>query len=419
MTEQGIRTTCRFCGAGLELSLIDLGRQPLANSYLPDDPAAVAAEQRFPLHARVCQSCWLVQLDHDAPAENIFAHDYAYLSSYSDSWVAHAGRYAEAMIARFGLGPASRVIEVASNDGYLLRHFVEAGIPVLGVEPAGHAAEVARGRGVDTRVAFFNAETAAGLAAEGIRADLIAANNVLAHVPDIRGFVAGFPLVLAPEGVVTFEFPHLLNMIERVQFDTIYHEHYSYLSLLAVEAVLASAGLRVFDVGELPTHGGSLRVFACHQAAAHPEAPGLAVVRAREAAAGLGSPAPYAGFAARAEALRAGFMRYLAEARAAGATVAAYGAAAKGNTFLNYCGVGRAEIRAVADRNPQKQGRLLPGSHIPIVSPEALIGMKPERVVILPWNLKDEIAAQLASLRAGGSRFAVIDASAGGGVAEF
>jgi len=417
MTDGNIRTSCRFCGAGLDLSLIDLGLQPLANSYLPDDPAAVAAEQRFPLHARVCRSCWLVQLDHDAPAENIFAHDYAYLSSYSDSWVAHAGRYAAAMIARFGLGPASRVIEVASNDGYLLQHFVRAGIPVLGVEPAGHAAEIARGRGVETRTAFFNADTAAGLAAEGISADLIAANNVLAHVPDIRGFVAGFPRVLAPGGVVTFEFPHLLNLIERVQFDTIYHEHYSYLSLLAVEEVLASAGLRVFDVEELPTHGGSLRVFACHRAAGHAEAPGLAAVRAREAAAGLGSPAPYAGFAARAETLRTGFMRFLVRATAEGHVVAAYGAAAKGNTFLNFCGVGRAEIRAVADRNPQKQGRLLPGSHIPIVSPEALIAMAPGRVVILPWNLKDEIAAQLAPLRAGGSRFVVIDAGAAEGIA--
>ncbi|MCL5777379.1 class I SAM-dependent methyltransferase [Limibaculum sp. FT325] len=320
------------------------------------------------------------------------------------------------MAARLGLGTQSRVIEVASNDGYLLQHFVKAGVPVLGIEPAGHAAEVARGRGVETRVAFFNATTAAGLVAEGISADLIAANNVLAHVLDIRGFVAGFPLVLAREGVATFEFPHLLNLIERVQFDTIYHEHYSYLSLLAVEAVLASAGLRVFDVEELPTHGGSLRVFACHRAAAHAERPGLAAVRAREAAAGLASPAPYAGFAARAGALRSGFLDFLGRARAAGLTVAAYGAAAKGNTFLNFCGVGRADIMAVADRNPQKQGRLLPGSHIPIVSPEALIAVAPDRVVILPWNLKDEIAAQLAPLAARGTRLAVIDAGAPGGI---
>jgi SAM-dependent methyltransferase len=419
MTGTGERTACRFCGAPLDLSLVDLGRQPLANSYLPDTAVARAAEGRYPLHAKVCRACWLVQLDHDAPAEAIFDHDYAYLSSYSESWVAHAKSYAVDMASRFGLGPQSRVIEIASNDGYLLQHFVALDVPVLGIEPAGHAAGIARGRGVETRVAFFNAGTAAALAAEGISADLMAANNVLAHVPDIRGFVAGFPKVLRPEGVVTFEFPHLLNLIEKVQFDTIYHEHYSYLSLLAVERVLDSAGLRVFDVEELSTHGGSLRVVACHAGASHGAGPGLAAVRAREEQAGLGTDAPYTAFAPRAVALRDGFLAFLAACRAEGLTVAAYGAAAKGNTFLNFAGVGPDDIVAVADRNPQKQGRLLPGSHVPIVAPEALAPMMPDRVIILPWNLRAEIAAQLDHLRACGTRFVVIDAARAGAVEIF
>ncbi|MEM9098846.1 MAG: class I SAM-dependent methyltransferase, partial [Pseudomonadota bacterium] len=262
-------STCRFCGAQLSLCLVDLGETPLANSYLEPTAEAIAAERRFPLKAMVCERTWLVQLEHAVPADAIFDHDYAYLSSFSESWVAHAKRYADAMIERFGLGAESLVVEIASNDGYLLQHFHAAGVPVLGVEPAGYAASVAEEKGIPSRVMFFNADAAEDLAVEGSQADLMAANNVLAHVPDISGFVAGFPKILAREGVATFEFPHLANLLSQVQFDTIYHEHYSYLSLLAVETVLQSAGLRVFDVEKLPTHGGSLRVFACHQAASH------------------------------------------------------------------------------------------------------------------------------------------------------
>lgn len=398
-------TACRYCAAPLELTLVDLGATPLANSYLSPTPEAVANERSFPLRVMVCRDCRLVQTTETVPADAIFGHDYAYLSSYSASWVAHAGRYAEAMIARFGLTPDSLVAEVASNDGYLLRHFVTAGIPVLGIEPAGHAAGLAEEKGVPTRVAFFGRAFAQGLAAEGRRADLIAANNVLAHVPDIRDFAAGFAEFLAPQGVATFEFPHLLNLLRHVQFDTIYHEHYSYLSLLFVERLLGSAGLRVFDVEELPTHGGSLRVFACHEAAGHAEGAGLAKVCADEAAAGLDGDDAYGAFAPRVRAVCAAFHDFLDRAAADGVTVAGYGAAAKGNTFLNVCGVGADRIAFVADRNPEKQGRLLPGSHIPVLAPEALYERRPGYVVILPWNLAREISADHASIAAWGGRF--------------
>lgn len=395
--------SCRYCDAPLAITLADLGATPLANSY--PEPGTEADEKSWPLAVRVCGNCWLAQVDTDAPAEEIFSHDYAYLSSYSAGWVEHARRYAEAMAARFGLGAGSLVVEVASNDGYLLQHFVAMGVPVLGVEPAGHAASLARGKGVPTEVMFFNREAAQGLAARGIRADLIAANNVLAHVPDIGGFAAGFPEVLAPEGVVTFEFPHLANLIREVQFDTIYHEHYSYLSLMAVERIMEGAGLRVFDVEKLPTHGGSLRLFLCHEGAAHEETGAVAALRAEEAAAGLADPATYAAFSARVEAVRAGFRDWLAGAKAEGAKIAGYGAAAKGNTFLNYCGAGAGDLVCVADRNPEKQGRLLPGAHVPIVSPETMLAGRPDYVLILPWNLSEEIADQLAEIRDWGGRF--------------
>jgi SAM-dependent methyltransferase len=397
--------------------MLDLGAQPLANAYLPDMPQAVAAERRFPLHAMVCEACWLVQLDHVAPADAIFDHGYAYLSSYADSWVAHAKAYAKAMTARFGLGPSSLVAEVASNDGYLLQHFVAAGIPVLGIEPAGHAASLAMAKGVPTRVMFFDEGTARGLAAEGLAADLIAANNVLAHVPDIRGFVAGFALLLKPQGVATFEFPHLLRQLQGLQFDTIYHEHYSYLSLAAVERVFAATGLRAFDAAALPTHGGSLRVFACRDDAGHAPTAALAAARAEEAAFGIETPAPYRAFDAGVRAFTAAARASLAGLRDGGARLAAYGAAAKGVTFLNFLGLGRETFLAVADRNPLKQGRLLPGVHVPVIAPEALADLRPDVVLILPWNLRAEIAASLAPLRAGGTRFAVAAPDAPGGLA--
>lgn len=398
---------CRFCRAPLTRTFLDLGDQPLANSYLTPDQVAAGNEPVYPLHTRVCDACFLVQADHDVPAEAIFDDGYAYFSSFSPGWVEHARRYAEAMTDRFGLGPESLVVEVASNDGYLLRHFLAKDIPVLGIEPTANTAEAARAIGVRTDVVFFNAETGERLAARGDRADLMAANNVLAHVPDLNTFVGGFRHVLKPEGVLTFEFPHLLNLIELVQFDTIYHEHYSYLSLLAVEQVLAAHGLRVFDVEQLPTHGGSLRLFCCHQAAGREETDGLRAVRAAEAAAGLNRPQTYDGFTARVEAVRDSFLAFLSTARRDGKVIAAYGAAAKGNTFLNYCGVTCGDILEAYDANPAKQGRCLPGSHVPIRAPDAVKASRPDYVLVLPWNLKDEITGQLAFIADWGGAFVV------------
>ena len=398
---------CRFCRAPLSRVFLDLGLQPLANSYLTPEQLVAGDEPVFPLRTLVCDACFLVQADHEVPAEAIFDDAYAYFSSYSPGWVAHAERYAEAMIKRFGLGADSLVVEVASNDGYLLKHFLARGVPVLGVEPAGNTAEAARAQGVRTDVAFFNAETGQTLAARGEQADLMAANNVLAHVPDLNAFVGGFRHVLKAEGVLTFEFPHLLNLIEKVQFDTIYHEHYSYLSLLAVEQVLAAHGLRAFDVERLSTHGGSLRLFCAHQVSEHAETPALRDLRQIEAVAGLHRPQTYDGFTARVEAVREDFLGFLKAARDDGKTISAYGAAAKGNTFLNYCGVTRDDIVCAYDANPAKQGRHLPGSHIPVFAPEAVTQTKPDYLLILPWNLTDEITRQLAHIADWGGRFVV------------
>jgi SAM-dependent methyltransferase len=396
---------CRFCRTPLTHTLVDLGDQPLANSYLTAQALAAGSERSYPLHARVCHACFLVQVDDVVPADAIFDAGYAYFSSYSASWVEHARRYAEMMIERLDLGPDSLVVEVASNDGYLLQHFLARDIPVLGIEPTANTAEAARARGVPTEVVFFGAETGRDLAARGLRADLMAANNVLAHVPDISGFVAGFAHVLKDEGVLTFEFPHLLNLIEKVQFDTIYHEHFSYLSLLAVEQVLRANGLRPFDVELLATHGGSLRLFVCHLGSGREETEALRALRAREAAAGLDRIETYDGFTPRVEAVRTSFRTFLATAKAEQKPIAAYGAAAKGNTFLNYCAATAADIVAAFDANPAKQGRYLPGSHVPILSPAAVADLRPAYVLILPWNLKDEIIGQLGFVRDWGGRF--------------
>lgn len=396
---------CRFCRTPLTHTFVDLGEQPLANSYLTADELAAGTERAFPLHARVCPNCFLVQVDDVVPADAIFDAGYAYFSSYSASWVEHARRYAEAMIQRFGLGPDSLVIEVASNDGYLLQHFVAKDIPVLGVEPTAGTAEAARARGIPTEVVFFGEQAGRDIAARVGRADLMAANNVLAHVPDISDFVAGFREALKEEGVLTFEFPHLLNLIEKVQFDTIYHEHFSYLSLLAVEQVLKASGLRPFDVELLPTHGGSLRVFVCHAGSGREETEGLKALRRREAEAGLDRIETYAGFTPRVEAVRASFRAFLDDAKAQGKRVAAYGAAAKGNTFLNYARATPADVEAAFDANPAKQGRFLPGSHVPILSPAEVAAVKPDYLLILPWNLKDEIMGQLAYISEWGGRF--------------
>lgn len=399
------RPTCRACGAVLTRTVCDLGLSPLANSY-------VGAEHRHrgetfhPLHAYVCDACWLVQLEAFESPEAIFS-EYAYFSGFSAGWLRHAEDYVAAMVARFGLGPDSHVVEVASNDGTLLQYVVARGIPVLGVEPAANVARAAVARGVPTEVAFFGRDTGRRLAQSGHRADLTAANNVLAHVPDIHDFVAGFSEILKPEGVATFEFPHLLRMIESRQFDTIYHEHFSYLSLGVVIGLLRQHGLRVFDVEEWPTHGGSLRVFACREAAAHATGDAAARVLDAERAAGLFDASGYAGFGRAVADIKCAALRFLIEERAAGRTVCAYGAAAKGNTFLNYCGIGPELVQAVADRSPHKQGTWLPGSRIPVVAPDALLALRPDTVLILPWNLKDEIAGEMAAIRAWGGRFAV------------
>ena len=397
-------THCRFCHAPLDQVLVDLGSTPLANRNLR--PGEEAAERSFPLIARVCDECHLVQVDDSVPPDAIFS-DYDYFSSMSDGWVAHAKAYAAAMTARFGLGASSLVVEVASNDGYLLQHFVKAGIPVLGIEPAANVAAVAEKIGVPTEVAFFGAGTARELVARGLSADLTAANNVLAHVPAIADFASGFAILLKPQGVATFEFPHVLNLIEKLQFDTIYHEHFSYLSLLAVERVFEASGLRVFDVEEIPTHGGSLRIFACRSDAAHATTPAVAALRVRETAARLDARAGYEGYAEKVAAVKAGFLAFLAKAKAEGRKVAAYGAAAKGNTFLNFCGVGEGAIVEVYDRAASKQGKLLPGTHVPIVDPARMRETRPDYMIILPWNISHEVRTSMRHLGEWGGKFVV------------
>lgn len=394
---------CRFCRTALTQTLVDFGSTPLANAYLPG-PDSIAHERAYSLHVMVCNTCWLVQTTEAVPAEMIFDHEYAYLSSYSSSWVGHAKAYADAMVKRIGLSEQSQVIEIASNDGYLLQHFVALGVPVLGIEPAGHAAEIAKAKGVPTRVEFFGEETARALRAEGVSGDLMAANNVLAHVPAIRDFVRGVQILLAANGVATFEFPHLANLIEQVQFDTIYHEHYSYLSLAFVETLLRSVGLEVFDVETLATHGGSLRVFAGH-IGVHTETRAVQAVRAREKAMRLTRPAGYHGFPARVDLRVNEFLSFLQVAKREGKRVVGYGAAAKGNTFLNVAGIGIALVEFVVDKNLKKQGRLLPGSHIPVRPVEEILIAKPDYLVILPWNIAPEVIAQQAYIRDWGGEF--------------
>lgn len=397
---------CRFCGAPLTQTLIDLGSTPLANSYVERSNLG-QPDRCYPLHARVCCTCFLVQVDDVVPASDIFS-DYAYFSSYSDSWVEHAKTYAAAMTTRFGLGRQSRVVEIASNDGYLLQHFLTKGIPILGVEPASNIAAVARERGVPTEVEFFGRETAVRLRSNFGAADLLVANNVLAHVPNINDFISGAVVLLGTDGVFTAEFPHLLQLIEQTQFDTIYHEHYSYLSLLTVERIFAAHGLRLFDVEELETHGGSLRVFACHQgSSAYPALPSLDRLRIKERAAALDHMDGYRGLQPRVQNIRRDLLGFLECAREGRKTVAAYGAAAKGNTLLNYCGVTRESITFVCDRNPVKQGRFLPGSRIPILGPEEIAVRKPDYVLILPWNLRHEISRQLGYIRTWEGRLVV------------
>jgi hypothetical protein len=388
--------TCRLCDAELDVTFVDLGMSPLCESYVAAD-ALDGPETFYPLHVRICRQCLLVQLPAYVAGEDIFS-DYAYFSSYSDSWVAHAGRYAREMIEQLGLGSRSLVTEVASNDGYLLQHFVAAGVPVLGVEPAGNVAEVARGRGIRTEVHFLGAGTGAELADRIGRADLVAANNVYAHVPDIRDFTAGLAALVKPTGLVTLEFPHLMRLIERRQYDTIYHEHYQYLSLLTATRALATGGLVVVDVDELSTHGGSLRVHARPAEAAGEPSAAVKDVLEAEAAAGLHTLGGHAGFAEAVYRIKRDLTTFLLQARDEGRTVVGYGAPGKGNTLLNHCGIRSDLLRYTVDRIPYKQGRFLPGTHIPIHAPERIAQDRPDYVLVLPWNLRTEITEQLSYL---------------------
>jgi SAM-dependent methyltransferase len=397
---------CRFCRNPIRRTVVDLGMSPLCESYVEaarlDD-----MEPFYPLHVRICDSCLLVQLRAYVPPEEIFT-EYAYFSSYSTSWLEHARRYADMISERLRLGPDKLVVELGSNDGYLLQAFVERGIPALGIEPAANVAAVAVEHGVPTEVAFFGADTARRLAAEGRRADLLVANNVLAQVPDLNDFVAGIRLLLAPGGVATIEVPHLLRLLDRNQFDTIYHEHYSYFSLGTLQRILSAHGLTIFDVEELSTHGGSMRVYAAH-ADGHgvPADDSVADLLAREDAAGLSTPEPYASFAARVEETKRRLLEVLISIKREGKSVAGYGAPGKGNTLLNYCGIRGDLIDYTVDRNPYKQGRFLPGTHIPIAHPSKIAERRPDFILILPWNLKDEIIEQLSFVRDWGARFIV------------
>ncbi len=398
--------SCRFCQAPLHETFADLGRTPLANSFVSPDRARLM-EPFYPLHAWVCSACRLVQLEEFESPQHIFS-EYIYFSSYSESWLRHAAAYAEKMTQRLDLGATALVVEVASNDGYLLQYFKQRGVKVLGIEPAANVAAVAAEKGIPSEIAFFGAATAMRLREAGIAPDLMVANNVLAHVPDINDFVHGFALLLKPQGVVTVEFPHLLRLMQESQFDTIYHEHFSYLSLHVVQRIFARQGLRVFDVEQLATHGGSLRVFACHAASVrHAETPAVARLLAEEIAAGLEGDDAYRRFACQVVAAKSALLRFLIDAQAEGKLVAAYGAPAKGNTLLNYCGVGPELIAFTVDRSPHKQGKLLPGTRIPVRGPEAIMEEKPDYVLILPWNLQEEITTQMTAVRAWGGRFVV------------
>ena len=396
--------TCRFCSTPLTHSFCDLGMSPLSNAFVTAEKLN-SMEPFYPLHAFVCDNCYLVQLDEFESPEEIFS-DYVYFSSYSDSWLEHSKRYTEMMTQRLGLDAASQVVEIASNDGYLLQYFADRGIPVLGVEPAANVAAVAREKGIPTLVKFFGVETATQLRDDGLQADLLLGNNVLAHVPDINDFVAGMAIVLKADGVVTMEFPHLLRLIQLNQFDTIYHEHFSYLSLLTVERIFEAHGLQVFDVDELITHGGSLRIYARHDSG-EPVLSNVESVRRSESEAGIDQLSTYARFKEKAEVTKRELLSFLIEAKANGKRIVAYGAAAKGNTLLNYCGVRQDFVDFVVDRNPAKQNRYLPGTHIPVFAPDKIDEVKPDYLLILPWNIKDEIIGKMRHIRQWGGKFIV------------
>ena len=395
---------CRHCGTPLSLTFIDLGSAPPSNAYLTERDLQ-RAERWYPLRILVCTECWLVQTEDYAGAEEIFTDSYAYFSSYSTTWLDHCEKYVARMAERFHLGSQSFVIELAANDGYLLQYVAGRKIPCLGIEPTASTAASARAKGIDIVEKFFGVSLARELASESRHADLMAANNVLAHVPDINDFVSGISILLKPTGVATFEFPHFLNLVAHNQFDTIYHEHYSYLSLLSVSRIFEKNGLSVFDVEELPTHGGSLRIYAQRRNGPQPVSQAVDSLLQRELSAGLKSTAYYAGFQARADRAKNDFLSFLLTARREGQRVAAYGAAAKGNTLLNYAGIRPDLLPYVVDKSPSKQGKFLPGSRIPIVSQSRILQERPAYVVILPWNIRDEVMTELACIRDWGGRF--------------
>lgn len=397
---------CRHCAAPLGLTLVDLGSAPPSNAYLTEQ-SLHAPEQWFPLRILVCEQCWLAQTEDFTRADELFDKDYAYFSSTSSTWLEHARCYVQDMHRRFGLNTASFVVEIASNDGYLLKNFVAADIPCLGIEPTASTAAAAEALGIPVLREFFGERLARRLAGEGRQADLILGNNVYAHVPDINDFTAGLRAALKPGGTITLEFPHLLRLIEQTQFDTVYHEHFSYLSLYTVCRIFAAAGLRVWDVEQLSTHGGSLRVFGCHANDPRQETPAVSVIVRTEAAAGLRDQNTYRQFQAHAEAIKHDLLCFLIEQKRAGKTVAAYGAAAKGNTLLNFSGVRPDLLSFVCDAAASKQGKYLPGSRIPIIAPEQLVERKPDYVLILPWNIAEEVCTQQRRIRDWGGRFVV------------
>lgn len=397
---------CLFCGESLHYTFVDLGMSPLCESYVSSEQLNMM-EPFYPLHVRVCGNCFLVQLEEYVDPQNIFT-EYAYFSSYSSDWLKHAENYVDMAAARFGLNPSSLVVEVASNDGYLLQYCVARGIPALGIEPARNVAEVAIQKGVPTRVEFFGEQTARLLAAEGKSADLLLGNNVLAQVPDINDFVKGLKILLKPEGVITIEFPHLMRLMEENQFDTIYHEHFFYFSFITAEKIFAAHGLTLFDVEELPTHGGSLRIFARHTENGSREvSPRVHELRAREVASGIPRLDSYGDFAEKVKETKRKLLQFLISARREGKSVAGYGAPGKGNTLLNYCGIRTDFLDYTVDRNPYKQGKFLPGTHIPIYGPEKIMETKPDYLLILPWNFKEEIMAQNSYIREWGGKFVI------------
>jgi hypothetical protein len=398
-------THCRFCLAPLELTMVDLGKSPLCESFLAARHLE-AMEPFYPLHVRVCMRCWLAQLPSFVPPDEIF-HEYAYFSAYSDSWVEHARTYVEMIMGRLSLGSDSLVVELASNDGYLLQHFLPKGVPVLGIDPAANVAEAAEERGVPTVVEFFGVALAEKLVADRGTADLVLGNNVLAQVPDLNDFVAGVAILLAPDGTCTFEFPHLARLLENLQYDTIYHEHFGYFSLTTIKAVFAAHGLDVVDVEELPSHGGSLRVYARHTSAGRPSSPAVAELVERERTEGLLDPDRYRRFANDVEESKRALLELLIGLRRDGKQVVGYGAPGKGNTLLNYCGIRTDLLEYTVDRNPYKHGRFTPGTQIPIYPPDRIAETRPDAIVILPWNLAREIADQLAYTNEWGARLIV------------